>query len=217
MFRTCLRRCHCRWPCWDGEEWSFQCGRVWAGDYQTCTGHHCWRWMGTHPETDTCTADSWTHRKTDYFSHSAYNMIYVHKKLLCYWLLTGILCVAVWTGFSHLKLQDRSLVICTGQQHQVVLQGERDRERVFMVCLCTVVIMLKASLRGGPTSRMPSASIITVQVPGFKTNGSTKLFWGTFTNVGSEVGAKTICLDCSEPAQRRTEMETCESQHWMNP
>lgn len=50
---------------------------------------------------------------------------------------------------------------------------------------------------------MPSASMITVQVPGFKTNGSTKLFWGTFTNVGSELGAKTICLDCSEPAKTK--------------
>uniref|UniRef100_A0A0E9TH55 Uncharacterized protein n=1 Tax=Anguilla anguilla TaxID=7936 RepID=A0A0E9TH55_ANGAN len=35
----------------------------------------------------------------------------------------------------------------------------------------------------------------TVHVPGFRTKGSTKLFCGTLTKVGSELGAKTICLD----------------------
>lgn len=61
-----------------------------------------------------------------------------------------------------------------------------------------------------PTSRIPSASITTVQVPGFSTKGSTKLFWGTLTKVGSALGAKTICLDCSEPRKhpRRTEWDT---------
>lgn len=57
------------------------------------------------------------------------------------------------------------------------------------------------------TSRMPSASMMMVQVPGFSTNGSTKLFWGTFTNVGSELGAKMICLDCSEPGRRKSKGE----------
>lgn len=56
------------------------------------------------------------------------------------------------------------------------------------------------------TSRIPSASITTIQVPGFRTNGSTKLFWGTLTKVGSTLGAKTICLDCSEPRKDAPEM-----------
>ena len=60
-----------------------------------------------------------------------------------------------------------------------------------LVCVCECVL----------TSRIPSASITMVQVPGLRTNGSTKLFWGTLTKVGSELGANTICLDCSEPAE----------------
>ena len=52
------------------------------------------------------------------------------------------------------------------------------------------------------TRRIPSASMTTVHVPGFRTKGSTKLFWGTLMKVGSELGAKTICLDWSEPNGR---------------
>ena len=60
---------------------------------------------------------------------------------------------------------------------------------------------------GKLTSRMPSASMMMVQVPLFSTKGSTNLFWGMLTKAGSELGANTISLDCSRPAGVEEETE----------
>lgn len=71
---------------------------------------------------------------------------------------------------------------------------------VFMIHSGTMTVIYVCTVGGGRlTSRTPSASMTTVQVPGFRTKGSTK---GTLTKVGSTLGAKTIGLDCSEPSEQ---------------
>lgn len=108
----------------------------------------------------------------------------------------------VGTGVRDSHLQDGGFVVRAGQQDQVVLKwksGDGNQTPSDLVPLASPGHGVGLRL----TSRIPSASITTVQVPGFRTNGSTKLFWGTLTNFGSALGAKTICLDCSEPGERK--------------
>lgn len=114
---------------------------------------------------------------------------------------------AVGARFCHAHLQDGGFVVGTGQQHEVVLvdvythtntQRTQNLQNPW----------LRWPQGGALTSRTPSASITTVQVPGFSTNGSTKLFWGTLAKAGAALGANTTCLDCSEPADASARAHT---------